>query len=317
MIGLWLEDGELRLREDLGVPEAPSGEVLVRVLRAGICATDHGLVSGMYPFRGILGHEFVGVVDEGPDDLRGRRVVGEINASCGRCERCVRGLGRHCATRTVLGIVNRHGAFAEYLTLPRENLHIVPDNVSNEAAVYTEPLAAALEINEQLSIEPNDRVLVIGDGRLGQLIARTLSLTSCDLVVSGRHERKLGLLSDRHITTISPQEIEEGSYDYAVECTGNSAGFTDARRSLKPRGTLVLKSTYPGQPEIDATMIVVEEITLVGSRCGPFAPALRLLRAGHVDVSDLEDASFPLRDGLKAFERSRERGTLKVTLSNE
>ncbi len=314
MRALWLEDRGLRLREDLDAPTPPPGEALIRVTRAGICSTDHGLIAGLYPFAGVLGHEFVGVVESGSPAWRGKRVVGEINAVCGRCARCRRGFGKHCAERTVFGIVGRNGAFAEYTTLPEENLHAVPDEVSDAQAVFTEPLAAALDIQEQIRVGPDDRVLLVGDGKLGQLIAQTLALTGCDLVVVGRHERKLDLLRARGIATVNASGVEPGAFDIAVECTGNEHGFHVARSALRPQGTLVLKSTYPGELKVDATMLAVDEIRLVGSRCGSFAPALRLLKDRRVDVLPLDEASFPLSEGLAAIERSRERGTLKITL---
>jgi threonine dehydrogenase-like Zn-dependent dehydrogenase len=246
------------------------------VVCAGICNTDLELLRGYYPFSGVPGHEFVGVVEEGPVELRGRRVVGEINAGCGDCRACRAGLGNHCERRSVLGIVRRNGAFAEYLTLPAANLHPVPDDVPDEVAVFTEPLAAALEIQQQVSIQPGDRLLVVGDGKLGQLIARTLAPTGADLLVAGRHDKKLDLLRAAGIRAGTADEVENGRFDLAVECTGNPEGFTVARRALRPRGTLVLKSTYAGELRLDAASLVVDEITLVGSRCGPFAPALQL-----------------------------------------
>jgi threonine dehydrogenase-like Zn-dependent dehydrogenase len=307
----------LRLRDDVPKPVPPDEEALIRVLRAGICNTDLELVRGYYPFTGILGHEFVGVVEYGPDALLGRRVVGEINAVCGGCGACRAGRPTHCERRTVLGIVKRHGAFAEYLTLPIANLHVVPDSLSTDAATFTEPLAAALEIQEQVAIRPGDRVLVVGDGKLGQLTAQTLALTGCDLLVVGRHAAKLGLLSERGIPTGAVEAVRPSSYDIAVECTGNPEGFALAITALRPRGTLVMKSTYAGALTLDASAIVVHEITLVGSRCGPFAPALGLLEAGRVDVEPMIHARYPLGDGLRGFEEAARSGVLKVLLSAE
>ncbi len=329
MRALWLERGTLRMRSDVPVPVPAPGEVRVRVLRAGICNTDLELLRGYYPYAGIPGHEFVGVVDayggdragddaaraddDGPGTWRGRRVVGEINATCGRCARCRRGHHSHCAVRTVLGIKGRHGAFAEYLCLPRDNLHLVPDEVSIDAATFTEPLAAALEIGQQVAIRPSDRVLVIGDGKLGLLIAQSLALSSCDLLVAGRHEHKLAVLAKRGIaTTTVASDIAPGSFDLAVECTGNPSGFALARAALRPRGTLVLKSTYAGKADIDLSSLVVDEITLVGSRCGPFAPALRLLAESRVDVMSLVHGRYGLDDGVAAFAKAQTRGTGKI-----
>ena len=313
MKGVWLEDRQLRLRDDLPVPEPPHGEALVRVLAAGLCNTDLELVRGYYPFTGVLGHEFAGeVVSDGA--LAGKRVVGEINAVCGECRACRAGRRSHCERRTVLGIVNRHGAFAEYLTLPLENLHEVPDGVSTEVAVFTEPLAAALEIQEQVAVDRATRVLVVGDGKLGQLVAQTLALTGCELLVSGRHDAKLDLLRRRGIATMAPDAIPAVAFDVAVECTGNPEGFAMAQRALRPRGTLVMKSTYADRLTLDASAIVVNELTLIGSRCGPFPKALALLAAGAVDVMPLVTARYPLERALEAFDHAQRPGTLKVLL---
>lgn len=314
MKALWLENNQLQLRTDVPVPEPPSGEALVRVLRAGICNTDLELLRGYYPYTGILGHEFVGVIEQGPTQLVNRRVVGEINAVCGECRFCLSGQPTHCENRTVLGIVNRNGAFAEYLTLPVENLHLVPDTVSTDAATFTEPVAAALEIQQQVALRADDRVLVVGDGKLGQLVAQTLALTGCDILVVGRHREKLDYLAARGMKTGLADAVNDRSFDLSVECTGNPEGFAIARRALRPRGTLVLKSTYAGQLTFDASSLVVDEITLIGSRCGPFPQALELLATGRVDVKPLIHARYPLEAGLSAFNRAQERGVLKVLL---
>jgi threonine dehydrogenase-like Zn-dependent dehydrogenase len=319
MRGLWLERQALRLREDLPAPAPAPGEARVRVIRAGICNTDLELVRGYYPFAGVPGHEFVGRVEGAPgaEEWQGRRVVGEINASCGRCPACAAGRRSHCERRTVLGIVNRNGAFAESLTLPVENLHEVPENLPDEIAVFTEPLAAALEIQEQVKIGPGDRVVVVGDGKLGNLVAQTLALTGCALLVIGRHRRKLALLADRGIATDVPDAIRPGGADVVVECTGNPEGFALARSAVRPRGTLVLKSTYAGTLALDMSRLVVDEITLVGSRCGPFAPALALLAERRVDVAPLVEARFPLDEALAAFEEAARPGVLKVLVEME
>jgi threonine dehydrogenase-like Zn-dependent dehydrogenase len=324
MIGLWLQDGELELHTELSRPEPQEGEAVVRVQQAGICNTDLELVRGYYPFNGILGHEFVGTVEQAPpghEHLEQQRVVGEINAVCGTCVACESGRRSHCENRTVLGILGRHGAFAEYLTLPADNLHIVPDNLPNEAAVFTEPLAAAVQIQRQIDLQPDDRVLVVGDGKLGQLIARTLRLVGTYLCVAGRHEGKLGMLADLDIDTVPVGDTADAElartlrgFDVAVECTGNADGFILARRALRPGGTLVLKSTYADNLTLDASALVVDEITLVGSRCGPFAPALELLSSGKIYVEELIADRYPLSAGLAAFEHARQRGTLKILL---
>ena len=316
MQGLWLENNQLHHRTDLPMPQPTKDEALVRVLRAGICNTDLELLRGYYPFTGILGHEFVGRVVQGPKPLQGQRVVGEINAACGQCDYCRRHQPTHCPQRTVLGIVNRHGAFADYLTLPIQNLHPIPEHLSTDQATFTEPVAAALEIQEQIAVTPNDRVLVIGDGKLGQLVAQTLALTGCQLLVIGRHANKLANLATRDIETGFVDIIADRyrTFDVAVECTGNAQGFELARQSLRPRGTLVLKSTYADQLTLDASALVVDEITLIGSRCGPFAKALDILAKAAVDVSPLIQATYPLAQGIDAFAVAQQRGSQKVLL---
>lgn len=313
MRAVWLKEGQLSIRE-IETPKPSHDEALVRVLRAGICNTDLELVDGYYPFTGVLGHEFVGVVEQGPSDLLGRRVVGEINVACGACETCRSGVTTHCPNRTVLGIVNRHGAFAEKLTLPASNLHLVPDNLSNEAATLTEPLAAALQVQEQIPITEDQRVLVVGSGKLGQLIARSLAATGCRLTVLGRRQPTLDLLADREIAVMKEPELQERSFDVAIECTGNDQGFELARRSLRPRGTLVMKSTYAADLTVDAAAIVVDELSLIGSRCGPFPPALDILSNGNLAVEDLIEERYPLADALKAFAHAARPGALKVLL---
>ncbi len=314
MKGLWLEHNRLELREDLPMPEPGPGEALVRVLRAGICNTDIELLRGYYPYTGILGHEFVGVVEQGPDHLLQQRVVGEINAACGECGFCRTGQPTHCENRTVLGIVKRNGAFAEYLTLPVKNLHLVPETVSTDAATFTEPLAAALEIQEQVPLSDRDRVLVVGDGKLGQLVSQSLAITGCDLLVVGRHRDKLQNLTQLGIAVSLSDAIAPRSFDLAVECTGNPEGFAIARRALRPRGILVLKSTYAAQLTLDVSSLVVDEITLIGSRCGPFPKALALLSQNRVSVNPLIQARYPLQDAIAAFEQAQQRGVLKVLL---
>lgn len=317
MQGLWLENNRLQFRTDIPRPQRSENEALVRVVRAGICNTDLELIRGYYPYTGVLGHEFAGIVEEGPEALKGRRVVGEINAACGRCSMCHRGIPTHCENRSVLGIVDRNGAFAEYLQLPVANLHPIPENVSTDEATFAEPLAAALEIQEQVKITSGDRVLLVGDGKLGQLVAQTLALTGCDLLVVGRHEEKLAKLGDRGIKTGLVDAIEWRSFDLAVECTGNPDGFDLALRALHPRGILVLKSTYANNLTLNASALVVDEITLIGSRCGPFDKALKLLERGEVDVSSLIQARYPLEKGMEAFDLAKQRGVLKVLLEME
>lgn len=319
MNALWLENNGISLRE-VPVPQKPD-EALLRIRKAGICSTDLELVKGYYPYTGVLGHEFVGEVissplpeEEGQGVRVGDRVVGEINAVCNQCEQCLNGRPTHCENRTVLGIVNRDGVFAEFTTLPIANLHRVPASVPDEMAVFTEPLAAALEIQEQVQVRPTDRVLLVGAGRLGQLIAQTLALTGCDLRVVARHQHQRDLLEARGIRIITEEEIQPWRWDIVVEATGSPGGFELARQAIRPRGTLIMKSTYKGGMNVNFSSIVVDEVKIVGSRCGPFEPALRLMESRQVDPTVLIDSEFPLGEALKAFERAAESGALKVLM---
>lgn len=313
MRALWLENNKIELR-DIPQPQKPN-EVLVKIRKAGICSTDLELVKGYYPYTGVLGHEFVGEVVRADDtSWIGQHVVGDINAVCGACEQCLNGRPTHCENRTVLGIANRDGTFAEFTQLPIENLHKVPASVPDEMAVFTEPLAAALEIQEQINIQPTDRVLLVGAGRLGQLIAQTLALTGCDLRVVARHKRQQELLSARGIRIIAEEDVQRWRWDVAVEATGSPSGFALARQAIRPCGTLVLKSTYKGEMNVNFSSIVVDEVNIIGSRCGPFEPALRLMESKQVDPTVLIDDEFSLGDGVKALERAAQSGVLKVLI---
>jgi threonine dehydrogenase-like Zn-dependent dehydrogenase len=313
MKAVWLEDNQIKLA-DVQQPNQPN-EALIRIRKAGICSTDLEMVKGYYPYTGILGHEFVGEVVDAPDtSWVGQRVVGDINAVCGKCEACLNGRPTHCENRTVLGIVNRDGVFAEYTSLPLENLHRVPDSVPDEMAVFTEPLAAALEIQQQIQIRPTDRVLLVGAGRLGQLIAQTLALTGCALHVVARHSYQQEILSARNIGLITEENIQPKKWDIVVEATGSSDGFHLARRAVRPRGTMVLKSTYKGDMNVNFSPIVVDEINLIGSRCGPFEPALRLLEKREVDPGVLISDQYKLPDAATAFDKAAQAGVLKVLI---
>jgi threonine dehydrogenase-like Zn-dependent dehydrogenase len=311
MNALWLENNKIDLRE---VPQTRKpNEALIKIRKAGICSTDLELVKGYYPYTGIIGHEFIGDVVEADDaSWIGQRVVGEINAVCNECEQCLNGRPTHCEHRTVLGIVNRNGTFAEYTNLPIANLHRVPASVPDEMAVFTEPLAAALEIQDQIQVKPTDRVLLVGAGRLGQLIAQTLALTGCDLHVVARHTYQQNLLKKRAIKIIAEEDVQPWRWDIVVEATGSPSGFSLARQAIRPRGTMVLKSTYKGEMSVNFSSIVVDEINIVGSRCGPFGPALRLMESKQVDPTVLIDSEFSLGNALKAFEHAAETGVLKV-----
>ena len=307
-------DGKLYLSADMPRPSPPAGEALIRTRLAGICNTDLEIVRGYMGFRGVLGHEFVGqvVAAEDAPQLVGQRVVGEINAYCGKCPTCRRGDTSHCPQRTTLGIHRRNGVMADYFCLPTHLLHVVPETVPDRWAVFSEPLAAALEITEH--VRPTHQVIVLGDGKLGLLIAQVLQLTGCQLLVVGRHAAKLAILERRGIATRLAEDGLEAQADIVVEATGNPESFATARRLVRPRGTLVLKSTFHGQAELDLSRLVVDEITLTGSRCGPFPAALRLLEQRLVDVEPLVHEVWPLERGVAAFERAAAPGVLKVLL---
>lgn len=306
-----LFDQHLQYREDYPAPEPREGEVLVRVERAGVCETDLQLMKGYMGFRGVLGHEFVGVAESGP--LAGRRVVSEINCACGNCPTCGAGLGTHCPNRTVLGILNHDGAFADLISVPQGNLHEVPDSVETDIAVFTEPLAAAFQIPSQVHIRTTDRVVVLGDGRLGNLCAQVLAGVSDHVLVIGKHPEKLALLADQGIDTALLVAYDaERSADVVVDCTGSPSGLPTALTLVRPRGMIVLKTTVAGDQTMSYAPFVIDEVTLVGSRCGPFDQALAALEAGAVDVRPLISARFPLFRGIDAIQCASLPGVLKV-----
>ncbi|HEY0458227.1 MAG TPA: alcohol dehydrogenase catalytic domain-containing protein [Pyrinomonadaceae bacterium] len=294
-------------------------EALIRVTKSGICNTDLEIVRGYAGFSGTIGHEFVGIVEAaaGAPEWIGKRVVGEINAGCGACGKCAAGDARHCPNRTVLGIHNRDGAHAEFLTLPIANLLEVPEGVRDEEAVFAEPLGAAFGITEQVEIAENTRVAVVGDGKLGILCAFALSLKSKNTVLIGKHREKLSLAAKRNIETVLLDEAAKSnrSFDVVVEASGSESGFECALDLLKPRGKMVLKSTFQGKTNLEMWRVVVDEITIVGSRCGRFAPALELLAKRRVTVEDLISEEFSLSEGVRAMSRAAEKGVLKVLLS--
>lgn len=313
MRALFLSE-KLELRE-IPKPEPRPKEALVRVLMAGICNTDIEIVKGYMGFRGVLGHEFVGVVEQAADStLIAKRVCGEINFGCKDCDACRRGLSRHCPNRTVLGILNQNGAFAEYVTIPLSNLHRIPDEIPDAAAVFVEPLAAACEIFEQVQIQPESNVAVIGDGKLGLLISQVLKLTGCRLTLIGKHQRKLALADSWGIATARMENLQSQKFDLVVEASGSASGFDTALRLLRPRGTLILKSTYHGQLQLNAAPIVIDEITIVGSRCGPFATAIRILKEHLVAVEALIDQIYQFDNATQAFEHAQKKGMLKILL---
>lgn len=310
-------DGNLRFADDYPVPKRSSNEALVRVLMAGICRTDIEIVKGYMDFRGVLGHEFVGVVEECDERTwLGKRVVGEINCGCGMCEYCQRGEQRHCPQRTVLGILNRDGAFAEYLTLPTSNLHEVPTDVPTQVAVFTEPLSAAFEILEQMHISPSQSVLVLGDGKLGILVAQVLRLTGCSVMLVGKHQCKLEVAQRCGVKAVKREHLLSSGRiaDVVIDCTGSPTGLTDALQFVRPRGTVVLKTTTTEQTSINMAQMVIDEVTIIGSRCGPYAPAMRALSDKMICVEPLISAIYSLDDGIHAFSVATQSGVLKVLL---
>jgi len=297
-------------------PEPNSVEALVRVNLAGICGTDLEILDGYMKYNGILGHEFVGTVEKSENsELVGKRVVGEINVGCGVCGSCRNGMSRHCPNRTVLGILKRNGAFAEFLSLPEKNLHVLPDSISDEQAVFIEPLAAAFEIKEQVTLDPQWNVAVIGDGRLAQLISQVLKLSCNNITCFGRHKNKLQSLDKLGIKTkIGIEPLDEFTFDLVVEATGSNSGFSDTMKLAKPRGIVILKSTIASRENLDLTPAVVNEITLIGSRCGLFKPAIDALATGMVTVDDMIDSTFPLEKFQEAIIHAKQPDTLKVFL---
>jgi len=318
MKALRFNSGQLAIH-DIPVPDNGT-EALIRVVRSGICNTDLEIVRGYAGFEGTIGHEFVGVVERAEDrpEIVGKRVVGEINAGCGQCPLCRSGDPRHCPTRTVLGIVGRDGAHAEFLQLPSVNLLEVPAGVTDEQAVFAEPLAAAFGITEQVEIGPETNVAVIGDGKLGLLCAMSLGLLSHNVTVVGKHVEKLAIAGKNGLNALLAADLRSDvfrTFDLVVEASGSESGFDTALNLVKPLGKLVLKSTFHGTPQWAASRVVVDEITIVGSRCGRFAPALELLANGSINVDDLIADEMPLSNGVAAIARAGEKGVLKVLLA--
>lgn len=307
-------DGRLHLRTDYPDPEPAPGESIVKVSLAGICGTDLEITRGYMEYRGVPGHEFVGrVVQSGMAALVGKRVVGEINAACGKCNWCIDGLGRHCPTRTVLGILGRDGAFAEYLRLPNENLLPLPDSVADESAVFTEPCAAACEIFAQARLKRTDRIAVLGDGRLGAMVALALIGEKYDPVVAGHHREKLERLAGMGLRTHAADQLAPG-YDVVIDCTGRSEGFALALALVRPRGTIILKSTAAAGAAMNLAPVVINEITIIGSRCGRFQPAIDALAAGRLDPRPLIDGTCSLDDGIAAFEAATDKSKFKILI---
>ena len=310
MQAITLMNHELRFVRDYPDPSPRPGEVIVDVLRAGICETDLQLRRGYMGFSGVLGHEFVGIAREGQH--AGCRVVGEINCNCGRCERCRRGLGNHCPNRTVLGIDRHDGAFAERMAVPEANLHRIPDSIRNVEAVFVEPLAAAFQIGRQVNLD-GTRVAILGDGRMAILCAQVIAHQSSELVVIGKHETKLTRFRDLKIRTQTlGDSLEAKAFDVVVDCTGSATGLPLAIQLVRPRGTIVMKTTVAGSHQLSLAPIVIDEVTLVGSRCGPFPEAIDALEEKRVDVSQLVTHRFPLEQAEHAFSAATKPDAMKV-----
>ena len=309
-------DGSPVLRSDYPEPRCAKGEALIAVKVAGVCSTDLEILKGYMGFRGVMGHEFVGVMADGPKPWIGKRVVAEINCVCGRCDMCTRGLSNHCRSRGVLGIDGRDGAFAQYVAIPVRNLHEVPAGVSDEAAVFVEPLAAAFQIIRQIKCAGNDNVVVLGDGRLGQLIVRVLKLRVRRLLMVGRHAAKLEAAEKQGVQTILEADfVPSAQADVVIDATGSPGGLELAMKEVRPRGTIVLKSTTAaGAGGLDLAPLVINEVTVVGSRCGPVPDALRALLRREVDVSALISRRFPLSEAAAALEAARSSENIKVLI---
>ena len=316
-----LEGDRVSFDANRNVEQPRPGEVMVRVIRAGVCETDVQLIRGYMGFRGVLGHEFVGVAEQGP--YAGRRVVGEINCSCWTCETCLAGRPTHCPNRTTIGINNHDGAFADYIPVPQRNLHLVPDAMPTDVAVFTEPVAAAFQIPAQLALDRTDRVVVLGDGRLGNLCAQVLAGICDRVIVVGKHAAKLALLDDLGIETALLDgrgvrlEADQPKADVVVDCTGSDTGLPTALQLVRPRGTIVLKTTVAGTQQMPWAPVVIDEVTIVGSRCGPFDRALEALEAGSVSVLPMISERFDLPHGIDALDAAQKKGVLKVLIDME
>lgn len=315
MQALYFANGKISYETSYPRPDRERGQALIRLNLAGICSTDLEIVKGYAGYAGVLGHEFVGVVEDADgDSWVGRRVVGGINLGCGECSTCIGEGPEHCPNRSVLGIIDHDGAFADYLTLPVANLISLPDDIPDEVAVFTEPLAAALRIREQVTIRPTDRIAVVGPGRLGMLVGQVLGLSGNQVTMLARREESLQLPADMGLLTGMVNDFKPDTFDLVVEATGNESGLAQSLQLVRPQGTLILKSTFAGATTIDLTKLVVGEITVVGSRCGPFEPAVRLLRSGAIRVKPMIEGEYKLSDGLAAFKHASRPGVRKILL---
>jgi threonine dehydrogenase-like Zn-dependent dehydrogenase len=314
MQALYWNGNELVFERSYRAPVVEKSAALIKVHLAGICSTDLQIFKGYMGFKGVPGHEFIGSVSEGPSGLIDKRVVGEINFDCGDCAACRSDLSRHCPNRRVMGILNADGAFAEYVSVPVTNLHIVPESISDEEAVFTEPLAAAFEILTQIQLNPGDDVLILGDGKLGNLCAQALRLTGAKVTALGKHADKLALIKKAGVRTIQLRDWQPRLFDIVVEATGSASGLELALGAVRPRGTLILKSTIAGNHQVSLAPVVINEINVIGSRCGPFSDALEALAARQVSVTPLIDAVYSLSDGVAAVERAGRPAARKILL---
>lgn len=305
----------LTYRDDYPVPLRKKGEALIRIKTTGICNTDIEILKGYMNFRGIPGHEFVGIVEDADQsELIGKRVVGEINIGCGACDYCKSGLKTHCENRTVLGIYNKNGAFADYLTLPVENIHLLPGSITDDEAVFVEPLAASFEILEQIKINSSQKVCVLGDGKLGLLVAQVISTIECDLILIGHYDQKLSIAEELGIKTRHASRFREKGFDIVIDCTGSKSGIQSALDIVRPKGTVILKTTIARRGIVDMNKVVINEITIVGSRCGPFDKAIKAIESRQIDLIPLISARFRIEEGIRAINYASKRGILKVLI---
>ncbi len=314
MRALALSDSGLIYTPDWPTPVLQTGQVRLKIRRAGICNTDLELIKGYLNFQGVLGHEFAAEVIEGSPEWLGARVVGEINVACGACDLCAEGMRTQCRNRVTVGIKQHDGAFADQLALHSSTLHRIPDSVTDDQAVFVEPLAAAYQITEGIHISPSDEVVLMGAGKLGMLCAQVLKLTGARVKVVVRRERPAKILEQWGIEAVQLADLPSNRAHVVVDCTGTSEGFSASLGLVRPRGTIVLKSTYTGLPQVDLARVVVNEIRLVGSRCGPFDVALRALENGLIDTAPLIEGRYPLSAGLEAIQTAAKPGTLKILL---
>jgi threonine dehydrogenase-like Zn-dependent dehydrogenase len=306
---------ELEFKTDYPKPKPKDGEALIKVRKAGICNTDIEIKKGYMGFTGVLGHEFMGVVEDSSNkEIIGKRIVSEINCSCRQCEYCLSGLPIHCPTRSVIGIFNKDGAFADYICVPEKNLHFLPDNITDEQAVLVELLAACFNVTQRVHIKPEDDVVILGDGKLGTLMARVIRLLCCNLTLIGLNPQKLDRSSRLGIKTSLVKDFK-GKASIIIECTGTPDGLTLAKNIVKPTGKIIQKSTFASNYNINISSFVVDEIELIGSRCGPFPSAIRALQSGLVDVDDLIDSTYPFNDALDAFKRAERKDAMKVIMN--